>query len=382
MVVLVCLSRVVEDREEVAVDSHCVLPALGAATGWIGASFGPWSRRHFVFRGGRAAVALDIRRQHFVNNEAQFLLVSKRMAHIGRAEANRAKSRARKYREASYGDDITRSYEVVDSLEKLERDIHGETSQIFQLPGRAPASFGPSEVVVEKSHFLSRTIARQREAMDVETKHRETAEKGWLKEQRARAMAQGQLSKSMEKCHQLSDKIDDQQKAVSDYQLQMLKEKKKRLRADAKYEDIEQQYFRKCAKLKRVIERHRDYVERQRMNAIKRRKREWCGLTGRLVEKLQTCPCCCIAFICYDKAPFWADMFVMVCGDYDGKGQCMAVDDRDTSGCIGQCCRMCRYEPGVKASQVYRKLYPPKDMIDDGENVKYASQRFRRTPFF
>ena len=66
-----------------------------------------------------------------------------------------------------------------------------------------------------------------------------------------------------------------------------------------------------------------------------------------------------------------------VCGDYDGKGQCMAVDDRDTSGCIGQCCRICRYEPGVKASQVYRKLYPPKDMIDDGENVKYVVKKLR-----
>ena len=51
--------------------------------------------------------------------------------------------------------DITRSYEVVDSLEKLERDIHGETSQIFQLPGRAPASFGPSEVVVENGRSSS-----------------------------------------------------------------------------------------------------------------------------------------------------------------------------------------------------------------------------------
>jgi len=42
VVAVVCLPRVVEeDREEVAVDSRRVLPALGAATGWIGASFGP-----------------------------------------------------------------------------------------------------------------------------------------------------------------------------------------------------------------------------------------------------------------------------------------------------------------------------------------------------
>ena len=151
---------------------------------------------------------------------------------------------------------------------------------------------------------MSRQIARQREEFEVESKHRQTAEQGWLREQRARAEAAGALSKSMEEVHQLSGKIDSQQKQCNDYQLQMLKEKKKRLRADAKYEDVEQMYLRKCAKLKRVIERHRDYVEKQRIKTIKRRKREWCGLTDRLVERLQTFPCCCIAFLCYARQSF------------------------------------------------------------------------------
>ena len=40
------------------------------------------------------------------------------------ARDRRAQSRARQYREASYGNDIKSSYEVIDSLEQLERDIH------------------------------------------------------------------------------------------------------------------------------------------------------------------------------------------------------------------------------------------------------------------
>jgi len=295
------------------------------------------------------------------------------------ARERRAQSRARQYREASFGDDITSSYKVIDSLEQLEREIHGNEANeqpavgaTYALPGKAPTTFAAD--VVPKTHFMSRQIARQREEFEVESKHRQTAEEGWLREQRARASAQDALSKKNSENIKLCGEIYNQQQQCTTYQVQMLKEKKKRLRADAKYDDIEQMYLRKCAKLKRVIGRHRDYVEKERMKNIRRRKKEWCGLTGRTVEAFQTFPCCCIAFICYDKAPWWMDPCVMVCGDFDGKGQCMAVDERDTSGCIGQCCRMCRYQPGVKAPAVYRKLYPPKDMVDAGENVKYARE--------